>query len=330
MTARARLFVLTGAIFCDIIKLTINDRRQNMKDNIMFKGIMPALVTPVDDGGEIKKDVLKKLVDWHISEGVTGFYICGSTGEGLLLRPSQRMEMLEETLDAVGGRVPVISHIGDVGLASTLELARHAERAGAAAISSIPPIYFAYSDDDVFNYYKKITNACSLPMLMYGYPGVKTMPISLVERIMGLDSVIGIKWTYPDYYGMNRLKRINGGNINVINGPDEMLVCGLAMGADAGIGTTYNIMPGMFVKLYNAFRAGNVDRARELQNTIDDVISALFKFNIIATTKVMLEYLGFDVGNCVEPIHHLTSSEKADVVSAIKVLADFKNQDVKK
>ena len=299
-----------------------------MKNNILFKGIMPALVTPVDENGKIKKDVLKKLVDWHVSEGVSGFYICGSTGEGLLLRPSQRMEMLEATLDAAGGRVPVITHIGDVGLASTVELARHAERAGAAAISSIPPIYFAYSDDDVFNFYKKVTESCSLPMLMYGYPGIKTMPVSLIERIMTLDTAIGIKWTYHDYFGLNRVKRINGGNINVINGPDEMIICGLSMGADAGIGTTYNVMPGMFVKLYNAFHAGDVVRARDLQNAIDDVISVLLRYNIIATTKVMLEYLGFDVGECVEPIRHLLPGEKNEIINEIIKLADLKNQDV--
>ena len=102
-----------------------------MKNNVMFRGVMPALVTPVDDSGKIKKDVLKKLVDWHISEGVSGFYICGSTGEGLLLSVAQRKEMLEATLDAASSRVPVIDHIGAMSLSDTIELAKHAEKAGA-------------------------------------------------------------------------------------------------------------------------------------------------------------------------------------------------------
>lgn len=299
-----------------------------MENNVMFRGVMPALVTPVDKSGKIKKDVLKKLVDWHISEGVSGFYICGSTGEGLLLSRSQRMEMLEATLDAAGGRVPIIDHIGAMSQKDTIELARHAEKAGAAAVSSIPPIYFAYTDDDVFTYYKKVSESCSLPFLMYGYPGAKTIPVSLVKRLMTLDTVIGMKWTYSDFYGMERVKQINGGNINIINGPDEMFICGLSVGADAGIGTTYNIMPGLFVKLYNAFHAGDITRAQALQHGINSVIERLFAHNVIATTKAMLEYLGYDAGNCVEPLHQLTGDEKASLWKSMEGVIDFGKQDI--
>ncbi len=300
-----------------------------MENNILFKGIMPALVTPVDDSGKIKKDVLKKLVDWQLSFGVSGFYICGSTGEGLLLRPEQRMEMLEATLEAVGGRVPVIDHIGAMNLDDTIALARHAEKAGAAAISSIPPIYFAYSDDDVYNYYKAITDAAALPMVMYCYPGARPMPVSLIERLMQIESVIGLKWTNPDYYSLERVKQINGGNINVINGPDEMLVCGLAIGADAGIGTTYNVMPGLFVKLYGSFKSGDVDTARKLQDGINNVIAELLKTNAIAATKVVLESMGFDVGECVKPIRHLTSDEKETLIEKVNSFVDFEKQEIK-
>ena len=299
-----------------------------MKNNVLFRGIMPALVSPVDSDGKVRRDALKKLIDWHIKNGVSGFYLCGSTGEGLLLRPDQRMKMLEETLDAVGGRVPVIDHIGDVSLKSTIDLARHAEKAGAAAISSIPPIYFAYSDDDVFNYYKALSSSCSLPLLMYGYPGVKTLPRELIKRLMTLDTVIGMKWTYADYYGMERVKSIDGGNINVINGPDESLVSGLAVGADAGIGTTYNVMPGLFVKLYNAFHAGKVDEARAYQKGINNVIEQLLTHNIIATTKALLCHMGFDVGECVPPIRHLTKEENDALIASVTKFVDFERQEI--
>jgi len=299
-----------------------------MKNNVLFRGIMPALVTPLDDFGKIKRDALKKLVDWHISCGVSGFYICGSTGEGLLLTPAQRMEMLEATLDAVGGRVPVIDHIGDVSQSSTIALAKHAEKAGAAAISSIPPIYFAYSDDDIFNFYKAISESSSLPLLMYGYPGIKTLPRELIKKLMTLKTVIGLKWTYQDYYGMQRVKSYDGGNINVINGPDESLIAGLAVGADAGIGTTYNIMPGLFVKLYNAFRAGKVEEAGAYQNGINNVIEQLLSHNVIATTKAVLRHIGYDVGECVAPLHRLTTEENDALISAVTKFVDFEKQEI--
>lgn len=299
-----------------------------MKNNVLFKGIMPALVTPLNENGKVNKGVLKELIDWQISCGVNGFYICGSTGEGLLLDKKQRMDMLEYTLDAVDGRAPVIDHIGDVDLDSTIELARHAASAGAAAVSSIPPIYFAYSDDDVFEFYRAVTDACPLPMLMYGYPGAKSISLDLVKRLMGIDNVVGMKWTYNDYYGMERAKSINCGNINIINGPDESLIAGLAVGADAGIGTTYNIMPGMFVKLYNAFHSGDVVRARALQHGINNVISELVKFNAIATTKAVLCHMGYDVGECVRPIKHLSSDEKNALIKAVCSAVDLERQDI--
>lgn len=299
-----------------------------MKNNVLFKGIMPALVTPLDNNGNINKKALGELIDWQLSCGVSGFYICGSTGEGLLLEPKQRMDMLEYTLEAVNGRAPVIDHIGDVDLKSTIELAKHAEKEGAAAISSIPPIYFAYSDDDVFEFYRAVTDACSLPMLMYGYPGARSISIDLVKRLMGIENIVGMKWTYNDYYGMERAKSINCGNINIINGPDESLIAGLAVGADAGIGTTYNIMPGMFVKLYNAFHSGDVVRARALQHGINNVISELLKYNVIATTKAVLCHLGYDVGKCVKPIKHLTKSETDALIKAVDAAVDLERQDL--
>lgn len=299
-----------------------------MKNNVLFKGIMPALVTPLDNNGNINKKALGELIDWQLSCGVSGFYICGSTGEGLLLEPKQRMDMLEYTLEAVNGRASVIDHIGDVDLKSTIELAKHAEKAGAAAISSIPPIYFAYSDDDVFEFYRAVTDACSLPMLMYGYPGARSISIDLVKRLMGIENIVGMKWTYNDYYGMERAKSINCGNINIINGPDESLIAGLAVGADAGIGTTYNIMPGMFVKLYNAFHSGDVVRARALQHWINNVISELLKYNVIATTKAVLCHLGYDVGECVKPIKHLTKSETDALIKAVDAAVDLERQDL--
>ena len=264
-----------------------------------------------------------------MSYDIKGFYICGSTGEGLVLPKKTRMELLEVVLDEIGGKLPVIDHIGAIDLATGLELARHAEKAGAAAVSSIPPIYFNYSDDDVFNYYKAISEASSLPLIMYGVVSASTkLSLELVKRVMTLPTSAGIKWTYPDYFTLGRIKDIDGGNINVINGPDEMLVCGLAMGADAGIGTTYNMMPGLFVKLYDSFRAGDTVTARNIQHAINKVIALLVKYNVLPATKSLLNYMGFDVGSCVYPLGKLTGEREAEFISEVTKIIDFKRQEI--
>lgn len=301
-----------------------------MKNNVLFKGIYPALVSPVDENGNVLAEETKKLVKWQMSWGVNGFYICGSTGEGLLMKPDSRKKLLEIVLEATEGKVPVIDHIGAIDLQTTCELARHAKEAGAAAISSIPPIYFHYDEDEIVDYYRTVLGAGELPLLMYGVGSAGTkLTFSIIERVMRLENAIGIKWTYPDYFTMGLIKDINGGNINVINGPDEMLVCGLAMGADAGIGTTYNVMPGLFVELYDSFKAGNVEKAREIQHAINRIIAVLIKYNALPATKALLCSLGFNVGKCTPPLRHYSEEENAKLLHELSGVIDFDTQRIK-
>ena len=299
-----------------------------MENNVIFKGIMPALVSPVNEDGSLKRESTVKLVKWLMQFGINGLYICGSTGEGLALKKETRMELLETVLDAVDGKIPVISHIGAIDLATTIELTKHASKAGAAAVSSIPPIYFNYGEDDIVNYYKAICDNSTVPMLMYGIGSAGTkLSFSLVERVMNCSPLaVGLKWTYPDYFTLGRIKQINGGNINVINGPDEMLICGLAMGADAGIGTTYNLMPKLFVDLFNKFQSGNVEEARFIQHKIDVVINVLINHNVIPATKAILNWMGFDVGNCVKPLKVVDKEETKQMLKEMNNVIDFNNQ----
>lgn len=301
----------------------------SLKNNILFRGIMPALVSPVTEDGKVLVNETEKLVRWQLSQGVNGFYICGSTGEGLLLNPNTRKELLEVVLDAAGGKVPVITHVGAIDLPTTLDLASHAKNAGADAVSSIPPIYFQYGEKEVINYYKEVAAAAEIPLVMYGVGLANTkLTVSLVEELMKVENIIGIKWTYPDYYSMGQLKGINDGNINVINGPDEMLICGLAIGADAGIGTTYNVMPKLFVKLYDAYQNGRVEEAKKLQHAINRVITVLIKYQAIAATKELLCHMGFEVGLCTKPLRRLTAEERRAFLDEVSGIIDFERQEI--
>ena len=303
--------------------------RYILEQNILFHGILPALVSPVTDEGDILVKETEKLVRWQLSQGVNGFYICGSTGEGLLLKKETRKKLLEVVLDAVEGKVPVITHVGAIDLPTTLELAVHAKHTGAAAVSSIPPIYFQYGEKEVIDYYKEVAAAAEIPLVMYGVGLANTkLTVSLVEELMKVENIIGIKWTYPDYYSMGLLKNINDGNINVINGPDEMLICGLAIGADAGIGTTYNVMPGLFVRLYDTYRNGQVEEAKALQQTINRVITVLIKYQAITATKELLCHMGFAVGQCTKPLRRLTEEERAAFLSEVSGIVDFEKQTI--
>ena len=269
-----------------------------------FEGILPALVTPLcEDNYTINEASVKQLVDLHLSQGANGFYIIGGTGESIVLDREQREVMAEACIKAVGGRKPIINHIAAVNMSETVELAKHAESIGCDAIAAIPPIFFKYSEDDLFNYYKKIADSVSIPVMIYYHPAAQSsMTAKLIARIFEIDNVTGVKWSSNDYFEMMKLKDITHGEMNIINGPDELLVSGLAAGADAGIGSTYNVMLPEFVDIYNNFKCGNMTAALEKQIKVNRVIDVLLKNMLISSVKYGVGLMGIDVGDATFPM----------------------------
>ena len=221
--------------------------------NIKFTGILPALVTPFkDDNKTINEKVTRDLIDKLISQNADGFYILGGTGEGLVLDRETREHMWEVSVKHINGRKPAICHVASMNLDETIALAKHAERTGADAIASVPPIFFYYDANDIYNYYKKLADSVNIPLIIYYHPAAQgDMSAELISRIYQIDNVTGVKWSSPNFYQMMLLKDMTHGEMNIINGPDELLISGLAAGADAGVGTTYNILLPEFKQIYN-------------------------------------------------------------------------------
>ena len=287
-------------------------------NNIVFKGIMPALITPYDSRGNVKKETVEKLVNFQLEAGVDGFYVCGGTGEGPVLSKDTRMQMTEAVVAANAGRGDVIVHVGSFNPNEAVELTRHAEKAGADGISSLPPtFYYNYTDDEIFEYYKNIAENTDLPVMMYATTAIKSKNINdLIISLMEIENIVGLKDTRRNYYQMWQAKQINGGNINVINGPDEMLICGLSMGADGGIGSSYNIIPEKFVALYKSFKEGDIESAQAMQTDINKIIEVLIKHGvngIINSVKCTLEIDGLDVGSAAYPAKIYTEQQKAQL-----------------
>jgi N-acetylneuraminate lyase len=283
--------------------------------NIHFAGIMPALVTPFDQNQKIKRQAVGELINMQLKGGVQGFYVCGNTGEGPSLRLSTRMEMLEAVVEFNLGRGKIIAHIGAPNILDAVELTKHATKAGVDGIASLPPTYnFKYSQDELVAYYRTIADNTHLPVMVYAHQSTGVSDyLDLMSRLMEIPSVSGLKCTLKDYYIMRRIKELNGGDINVINGPDETLLCGLTMGADGGIGSTYNIMPDWFCKLYQAYCIGDMSSAAEYQYKINQVITILIEFGVIRSVKATLSMMGFDVGEAAFPSRPLDAQERADL-----------------
>lgn len=292
-----------------------------MENNVKFSGVMSALVSCVDDNGNVLEDSMRRLMRWHLESGLCGFYLTGGTGEGPVLQKETRKRIVEIAADEAKGKASLIAHVGAIDLTTAKELARHAADCGMDAISSVPPFFFKYGEKEIREYYEALSDASGLPVLMYASPlsGI-TITWDMVDRLMDVPNMIGLKWTNYDYFTMHRIKELRGGNINVINGPDECLLCGLSMGADGGIGATYNVMPKLYAKIYSSFRAGDIDTARKTQYKANKLIEILLKFGVVCGIKEILASLGYDCGYQVYPQKRFTEDERKEFFKAVKAL----------
>ena len=283
-----------------------------------FRGVFPALITPLTAKERLNTRALEKLINYEIAEGANGFYIGGATGEGLLLDIPERKKLCEKSIEFIGKDKTKIVHITDMNFRNTLKLAKHAQDCGADAISSIAPIYFKYDENEIYEYYKEIAKSVDIPLIIY-YTAAAGVNISLdlFEKLFKIDNITGVKWTSSNYYEMISLRE-KCPDVNIFNGPDEMLICGLGAGADGGIGSTYNIIFPLINEVYQSFREGNIAKAQEAQKKADKIIRAILKYSVIPVVKLVLEERGFDVGNASFPMVNYTGKQRKQILSDLK------------
>lgn len=290
-----------------------------MAEYMKFTGAIPALVTPLNPDESLNISALQRLVAGLMEQEADAFYVGGATGEGIALGRETREQLTEETIRAVNGRKPCIIHVAATEFKDAVALAKHAEASGAQAISAVPPFYFKYDENDVYNYYKKLAESVHIPLMVYYSPAVN-FPISVdfAARLYEIDNVTAIKWTSSEFGNMLRLKHRTNGEINILNGHDNMLLMGLSAGADGGIGTTYNIMLPMYKAIYQNFQKGDFTKAYKIQQEAAEIVSVLTRYNSIPATKAVLECMGYMVGNAAFPMKQYSQEQKEQIYAEMK------------
>ena len=283
-----------------------------------IKGVIPAMITLFDENENVDIQRTRDLVEFLIGKGVDGLYLTGSTGEGFLMDAQERMLVVETVIDQVKGRVPVIVHVGDIGTKKTIALAEHAYRAGADAISSVPPFYWKFSDEDIYNYYRDVAASTPLPMVVYNVPLAGMMGAELIKRIAQLPNVQGMKFTGRDHDTMAHLKLALGDDFIIYSGCDEMAFSGLAVGADGIIGSFYNVMPELFKDIYAAVQAGDMARGRKLQLLGTEIILECVKYDYIALMRNMLSWRGVDAGFSRRPFRNYKNEELTELKAKLE------------
>ncbi len=275
-----------------------------------FKGIFPALLTPFDKNDNVNTAELARLVEWNISQGVTGFYVAGSTGEAFLLSEEERRLVYKTVKDAAGDRATLIAHVGTVSTKQAIEYAQYVESIGYDAVSAVAPFYYKFSNAQVIEHYKAIADSVKIPLIIYNIPSFSGVELTL-DEIAGLlehENILGVKYTSNDYFKLQQIRERCPDAV-IYNGFDEMMISGLAMGADGGIGSTYNFMADKFIKIQQLWQAGDVKGAQEIQRQANQIIMALINVGVMAGEKAVLTLLGYDFGDCRKPFGSLTAQQ---------------------
>ena len=279
-----------------------------------FKGLFSALLTPFNEDGSINFDSLEKLVEFNLQNGIDGFYVGGSTGEGLLLSPEERMQVFECVKKANKGRATPIAHVGTICTLDAIKMAKKAEELEYDAISAVAPYYYGFTLDAVLGYYNDIVNSTSLPMIIYNFPnsGGFSLTKDIANKLFENEKFIGIKHTSGDMFTLNQFKKLDR-EIVVYNGFDETLLAGLSMGADGAIGSTYNFMGKKFKKIMNCFNSGEIETAKALQNEANEIICEMIKYGVFQSEKAILTEMGIDMGQCRPPFLPISDECRASM-----------------
>lgn len=292
-----------------------------------IKGVMPAFITPYDNSGAVNVSMIRRMAVWQIEQGACGFFVCGSTGEGLLLTPEERKLVAQTVIETVAGQVPVMVHVGAVSTQESAALAAHARKIGAAAVSSIPPVYYKVGLPGMLQHIRGIAEAAQLPTFYYHIPALTGVYLSadeLVDAFTSVPGVAGMKYTDSDMFFMWSMLDSAHGNFRVFNGSDQMLIDGLCTGAIGGIGSTYNYQMRNIAGVYNAMQAGDFPKAREFQWKANAVIKVLFRNGAnLACEKAIMRLLGFDTGMPRSPMVSFPPEKMDDLRRQLEAIHFF-------
>lgn len=286
-----------------------------------FKGVFPALLTPFLPDGKVDTNALQQVVSLHLSQGVKGFYITGSTAECHLLSLEERMEIAEIVRSLTRGKALVIGHVGTASTDFSCQLAKHAAKIGLDAVSSLPPLYYRYSFEEIYRFYQSIIDASGLPAIVYNFPALSGVSFTLEQyrKFAENEKIIGIKYTSPDLYGLNKLKAALP-QLTVYNGHDEIMLGGLAMGADGAIGSTFNFAYPIAQRILHCFQAEKLQEAQAWQNRLNEILKTVLEAGNYQATKYLMRKYGISCGGCRKPMKDLTEDQLVKLDKVMELL----------
>lgn len=292
----------------------------------MFKpyGVIPALVTPLDEHGNLMEKALRQVIDYTIAGGVHGVFILGSTGEFYGLEWEQKKRAIEITVEQTAGRVPVYAGASEITTRDCIKLAKLAESiGGVAAVSVLTPYFITPSKSELKEHYLSIAAATKLPVILYGNDDRTnvSIPADLVVELSKVENIVGIKDSSGDMTKMGEYIRLTIDNeFNVIAGRDTLILANLVYGGAGAIAATANIVPAVVAGIYNSFMAGDLAKAREYQYKLAPLRIAFGLGTFPVVMKEALRLVGIDAGVTLPPVGPMSDANRAKLAEILKKL----------
>ena len=297
-----------------------------------YEGVIPAFYACYDEAGEVSPERVRSLTQYFIDKGVKGVYVNGSSGECIYLSVADRKLILENVMEVAKGKLTVIAHVACNNTKDSVELAKHAESLGVDAIAAIPPIYFRLPDYSIAKYWNDMSAAApNTDFVIYNIPQLSgtTLTPALYAEMRKNPRVIGVKNSSMPTQDIQIFVADGGDDHIVFNGPDEQFISGRVIGAKAGIGGTYGVMPDLFLKLNELIKQSDFETAKELQYAINDVIYKMVsgRANLYAVIKEILRLNEkLDLGSVREPLEPLHEEDLVIAKEAAELIQQARKE----
>jgi len=285
-----------------------------MADQFSVHGMITALVTPFTQRGDVDEDSLREIVQFQLKSGVHGLFVNGTTGMGTVMMPEQRKRVAEIAVEEAKGRIPSIIHVGAVDPSVGLDLAVHAEKTGADAIASVTPFYYQPGEEATLEHYRRLSEATKLPIFVYNIPRNtgNNVDARLLSKLCKIPRVVGIKDSSRDFSQLLDFLQVIPDGFNVVNGTDSYQFSAFCAGVKAGVSATANVIPELFVEMYNAYKTNNLEKGKALQFKIHAARTLLSK-PAIAPLLEALKLRGLRSGFVKPPLRSMTTTEIANL-----------------
>ncbi|NRY60252.1 4-hydroxy-tetrahydrodipicolinate synthase [Clostridium beijerinckii] len=293
----------------------------------MFKpnGIIPALVTPLDEQGNLMESALKNVIDYTLEAGVHGVFVLGSTGEIYGLTDKQKQRVMEVTVEHVNGRVPVYAGAGEITTINTIKTAQMAENVGGiSALSVITPYFVSPSQDELVEHYTAVANSVNMPIILYGCDGRahnSIMP-ETVLKLSEVENIIGIKDSSGSSERMDKYLELTKDieDFSVLCGIDTFIYHGLCNGTKGAIASSANVAPKISVGIYNAVMNGDHEKAQEFQKKLQPLRDAYALGTFPGVIKEALRMVGVDAGVALKPVGPMSAENREKLAQVLKAL----------